>query len=273
MNCFRIPKYTLKNISALKRDFFWGKKTRKSKGLYLKGWHPVCKTKLEGGLGFRNIKIMNEAMITRLGWTLVSYPEFLWAITFKLKYLPNGDILDKNFKIKVTASWLWKGIAKSFQHLRKYSYWEVNNGNDIDILIHKCIPGIYNTVQTLQSFGVQGLAKVCDLFNEESTDWDLSKLKMCFGDETIQKILQIKINVNKKDRLRWSLTSGGEFSVKSLYKQLSVDSNQSSSTAGVRSSTWKRMWNMNLIPTIKVFLWKCLHDILPVGERISKLLP
>lgn len=80
MNCFKIPKKICKTLSNLQRDFWWGKdeneKNKKGKkGVYPKGWKPVCKPLEEGGLGIQNIENFNMAVIAKIGWKLKENPE------------------------------------------------------------------------------------------------------------------------------------------------------------------------------------------------------
>ncbi|XP_026459835.1 uncharacterized protein LOC113360546 [Papaver somniferum] len=37
-------------------------------------------------------------------------------------------------------------------------------------------------------------------------------------------------------------------------------------------SFWRKIWRMNAIPRVKTFMWKCIHDILPLNERMARIL-
>lgn len=54
--------------------------------LYWKKWAELCKPKHEEGLGFRNLRDFNEAMISKQGWRLLTNPKSLVSKTRKDKY-------------------------------------------------------------------------------------------------------------------------------------------------------------------------------------------
>jgi hypothetical protein len=49
-------------------------------------------TKYMGGLGFRDIKNFNLALLAHQAWRLLRNPETLSAQVFKAVYYPHGDI-------------------------------------------------------------------------------------------------------------------------------------------------------------------------------------
>lgn len=75
-------------MNALQRDFWWGKDAG-HKGYYPKAWPSLCKPMLKGGLGFREARKFNLAMLAKLAWRLVKEPMALWAKTMGSKYFRN----------------------------------------------------------------------------------------------------------------------------------------------------------------------------------------
>lgn len=53
-------------IDAMLRDFWQGIDKEKGRGLYLKAWSAMCLPKEDGGLGFRMMREINVAFITKL---------------------------------------------------------------------------------------------------------------------------------------------------------------------------------------------------------------
>jgi hypothetical protein len=62
MACFRLPRGLCKHIDGLLRDFWWGGKEGKRKTCWV-AWDDMSMPKGLGGLGFRNIKLFNLALL------------------------------------------------------------------------------------------------------------------------------------------------------------------------------------------------------------------
>ena len=60
----------------------------------------MCKSKIRGGLGFRNLQTFNLAMLAKQGWRLVMNLDSLVAQIYKAKYYQHGDV----FKAKLGSN-------------------------------------------------------------------------------------------------------------------------------------------------------------------------
>ncbi|KAJ1422973.1 hypothetical protein SESBI_12746 [Sesbania bispinosa] len=49
-------------------------------------WSKICQPKKDGGLGFKSLKMVNEAYVIKLGWRMVNQPNLLWFADMA----PNG---------------------------------------------------------------------------------------------------------------------------------------------------------------------------------------
>lgn len=61
------PKWVLKTIRNLQRNFLWGSSSLNRKWA-LVNWKEVCKIKSEGGLGLRDPLQSNNTMGARMWW-------------------------------------------------------------------------------------------------------------------------------------------------------------------------------------------------------------
>lgn len=72
----------------------------------------------------------------------------------------------------------------------------------------------------------------------------------------------------------WPYTSNGDFSVKSAYHAIRNEARNQhacpSSSMGIPKELWKLVWNAKVPQKIKLFLWKAIHNILPVQENIYR---
>lgn len=72
--------------------FWWSQQDNEHKMHWL-SWEKLTLAKGEGGLGFRDIHVLNVAMLAMQGWRLFMSPDSLCAPILMAKYYPDGDML------------------------------------------------------------------------------------------------------------------------------------------------------------------------------------
>lgn len=63
----------------------------KSRHLTLKAWPTVCLPKVDGGLGIRMTSEVNQALLSKLAWKMISDKESIWVWVLSGKYLQGQD--------------------------------------------------------------------------------------------------------------------------------------------------------------------------------------
>ena len=89
------------------RKFWWGQRGQESKIAWV-SWKELCKSKLSGGMGFKNLQAFNLAMLAKQGWRLISNPNSLVAQIFKARYYSHGDVF--HAKLGSSPSYTWRSI-------------------------------------------------------------------------------------------------------------------------------------------------------------------
>ncbi|XP_026396278.1 uncharacterized protein LOC113290908 [Papaver somniferum] len=233
MSTFKIPKTITNEIYKNQRDFFWGKDKEKSKGIYPKAWVGICKSLEEGGLGFVNLEKFNSAIISKTGWRMMEQPNSIGAQVMKSKYYKKEDIMHMSTFPKPTDSW---------------DNW---------------VNGL-NAPPTRPDNFPKGVEMVADLLTENN-QWNRSLIYNIFPHNIADKVIHTTIRAIQEDRVKWSLTKDGTYTVKSLYNKLT---HRGQSTA--QNKNWMTIWNLGVSPSIRIFLWKDDHSILPTGERMGR---
>ncbi|XP_026433777.1 uncharacterized protein LOC113331264 [Papaver somniferum] len=94
--------------------------------------------------------------------------------------------------------------------------------------------------------------------------WNSNLINAVFPENIANLILQMRLSQYGEDKLIWEPNSSGEFSVKSAYKAINNDSSlRSSQQSSFPKVVWKNLWKAKVPHKVKLFLWKCLRNIVP----------
>ena len=84
--------------------FWWGSSDATRK-IHWKSWDTMCTLKCFGGMGFKDLKVFNDALLGRQAWCLNREPGSLFARVMKAKYYSKCDFLDAPLGVSNSYSW------------------------------------------------------------------------------------------------------------------------------------------------------------------------
>jgi hypothetical protein len=87
MSSFMLPSSIYIKLDQSFKNIWWGFPSSKAKNLSFKSWDSLCHPKAYGGLGFRNMKEVNLALISKLSWKLHNKSDSMWVDQLRGKYL------------------------------------------------------------------------------------------------------------------------------------------------------------------------------------------
>jgi hypothetical protein len=111
MSSFILPKSIYSKLHQSFKNFWRGFPPTKTRNLSLKSWDSLCLPKAIGGLGFRKLKDVNLALISKLGRNLHTNLDSMWMAQMRGKYLSTGSFLSP--PPYSSPSRMWKGILSS----------------------------------------------------------------------------------------------------------------------------------------------------------------
>lgn len=102
----RLPKPIINKLEQQCRRFIQSGNSEVKK-IHTVNWADLCQPKLSGGLCLKNLKLMNGALLMRIGWGLLVNPNSYWARILGSKYSfdPTADAAYMSTKY---GSYLWK---------------------------------------------------------------------------------------------------------------------------------------------------------------------
>ena len=205
----------------------------------------MYRSKLQGGMGFRNIQAFNLAMLAKQGWRILTNPDSLMARVFKVKYFPFDDVL--NFKKGSNPSYAWRSIHNSLKVIRRGIRWRVGNGRRIHIWDDRWLPTptTYKVISPQANYG--DFPVVSSFIDNDTRWWKVDVINATFLPHEANTILKIPLNYNlSEDCLIWIGNKRDELTVKNAYHIASsiVDSIEEgeSTFSSSRTLLWKRIW-------------------------------
>nr|XP_023887422.1 uncharacterized protein LOC111999529 [Quercus suber] len=148
MSCFLLPKGLYEDLEGMMRNFWWGQKKQEAKIAWV-AWKKMCKSKFEGGMGFRNLQAFNFAILAKQAWRILNNSNSIISRIYKAKYFPSSDFL--NSKLGCNLSYAWRSIHSSIEVIKNGTRWCVGNGKMINIWEDRWMltPSTYKVISPL----------------------------------------------------------------------------------------------------------------------------
>jgi hypothetical protein len=137
MGIFKFPVGLLEDLSKIVRNFWWGDEHDRRR-MHWMSWDKMTRPKSQGGIGFRDLRIFNQALLARQAWRLIHLPDTLCARLLKARYYPAGNLLDTAFIQNTSAS--WQGVMHGLELLKKGAIWRIGSGSQVKIFRDNWIP-------------------------------------------------------------------------------------------------------------------------------------
>ncbi|XP_024172251.1 uncharacterized protein LOC112178325 [Rosa chinensis] len=265
MSCFLLPNNFCDDLHQMCAKFWWGSKPNERK-IHWMSWERLCRSKEEGGMGFRDLHAHNLALLAKQGWRLIRYPGSLVSRLFKARYFPHSSFL--NATTPTHASACWRGIFAAKSVLQAGLRWQVGNGTSIRIWDDPWIPrpNLFRPIR----YGPSPLVLVSDLMVDGH--WNKELISENFHADEALLICSIPLSRSiVPDRLIWHFDMNGLFTTKSAYKIAFASLHLvliSGSSSNSNPSHWKFIWAAPIPGKVKVHVWKVCASILPTASQL-----
>lgn len=190
-NNHKISEIIINKINNISKKFLRNATARTNKKSPI-NWKFICTPKSQGGLGFRNLHILNKVFFLKLVWRLCVDNSFLWAKTIREKYFPNHTIwtapLPKNYH-----SSSWKNIHKMIPKLQNSCQWIIGSGEKINLWKDKRLDNLCIThyVKNIHP-SIENL-RAADIIHKNNNSWNLTLIEHICPSFILEKIHAIHI--------------------------------------------------------------------------------
>ncbi|KAK9084133.1 hypothetical protein Scep_030604 [Stephania cephalantha] len=252
MSAFLLPITVTDALQKMMNSFWWGMKPDGGKKMHWMSWHKLCVRKEDGGLGFKDLRSFNLAMLAKQGWRLLTQPDALASRVLKAKYYPRGDLL--NAKIGHNPSFTWRGIYAAKGILVQGCRWKVGSGCGIKVWADPWLKDSANFYITTDRVAGMEDMTVNELMIPNQREWDTEMIEENFNPRDCDLITRVLLNRGGNDELIWHFSKNGVYSVSSGYRvALGMGSESDLQRVG---GDWQRLWSLKIPSTVKFFIWR-----------------
>jgi hypothetical protein len=272
-----------KKVRRIQREFLWGGRRGRKKINWIK-WDTVCLPKDKGGLGVRDVRVVNISLLSKWRWRLLDNTNAVWKDVLKSKYGENvvGRVeLGDECKPWYASLW-WRDICTIGNNLE--TFWFARNvvkklGNGVntsfwmdirvdDISLKDCFPRLF-------SISTQKEASVAEMWNPMAgeVNWRLIWRRRLFvWEENLMDELLVVINrispSDDTDRWGWKPENDAIFTAKSVYKLVSNLSNLEGLDAQWHAKIFTGIWKSPTPSKVCGFVWQLLHNRIPTKSNL-----
>ena len=266
-------------LVKIQRRFLWGGGHDQKKIAWI-SWEKVCLPKERGGLGIKDVKAFNIALLGKWKWHLLNHHQELWIKVVESKYggwrgLEEGDrvasqsIWWRDLKRVVCQTYQGRSIQEGFS-------WKVGAGHRInfwedrwisqDVSLAEKYPRLY-PISLQQHHSISQMGHHTDQGWEWHFTWRRNffdsevDLAVNFLGEVEGKIFQ----QHGEDGWVWTGHPSGIYSAQSAYLML----REGGSTAS-KDQAYVELWKLKIPSKIAIFAWRLFQDKLPTKSNLLR---
>ena len=186
------------------------------KKIHWKGWNVLSQPKKEAGMGFRDLRNFNLAMLAKQGWRLLQEQDSLTYRCFKARYFPRCNFLEASDA--PNSSFVWKSLTAAQPLLKKGCCWRVGDGSSIRVTKDKWILNHPTNMVIHPPLEEEWDWRVSDIIDWRIKEWDRELIEAKFHRDDANAILRMPLSQRQASDLIILLhTKSGEYSVRSSY--------------------------------------------------------
>jgi hypothetical protein len=236
LSFLKMPRSVVKAVVRIQRNFLWGGVKGDKKMCWI-SWGTVCKDKKDGGLGVRDIKVVNVSLLSKWRWNLLNDEPTLWKEVLIAKY---GGRVGRSVSLngcaggRFVSAW-WKDLCDIEDFIPAKCWFEnaierrVLNGASTLFWSQRWVgeSTLEMSFPRLYSLSVHKEANVSELavIGDDNIVWNLNWRRVLFAWEEIlvhdlrALLSQVKLSAGN-DSWWWKADPEGLFSVRSAYSLL-----------------------------------------------------
>ncbi|MCH84888.1 LINE-1 reverse transcriptase like, partial [Trifolium medium] len=232
LSYLKIPAQVLKRVIRIQREFLWGGVKGGKKIPWVK-WNTVCQEKRRGGLGVKDVKVVNLSLLAKWRWRLLQREPALWKDVLVAKYgehIKYKVVLEGVCFPAYSSRW-WKDVC-ALDSVVQDKHWlaeavvrRVGNGGSTFFWLDKWC----------------GEAPLCVTFPGFIPSQSKNRVMLGRWANGLMLLDMVIIN-NSEDSWEWILDKSGLFSVRSTYVSLAAEINVALPIGVLQENVFAQIW-------------------------------
>ncbi|XP_019166974.1 PREDICTED: uncharacterized protein LOC109162747 [Ipomoea nil] len=219
----------------------------RDRGIHWKAWDKLCIPKKYGGMGFKQLRAFNLAMLGKQAWCFLTDPGTLTAKIYKARYYPTTSFTYAT--IDNCPSYCWRSIMAAHAMVVSGVRMRIRNGQTTLIWGHPWLRDNPNPLIQTEMPEQLWEARVAGLIDLQTHTWDPHILSDLFIPEDVERINMIPISPDYEDSWYWMSDPKGTYTVKNAYRRIVGDYENNPAIF----NKWITMWKVK-VPQMENFL-------------------
>ncbi|KAM6577771.1 hypothetical protein CsatB_029608 [Cannabis sativa] len=227
-------------------------------------WNKLSAHKANGGMGFRDFRDFNLAVLAKQGWRLLTCGDTLMGKIFKARYFSTGSFLTAT--LGTNPSYIWRSVLEAQALVRAGVRKMVGDGSTTNILMDPWLVDELNPFIESRHPALVG-NYVNSLMKTDAIEWDDEVILDVLTERDQTLVFKIPLSQHYvNDTWYWMNEDHGLFTVKSAYGlQQQIKGNID---MAANSGFWKQLWQLKLPPKVLDFLWRASTNCLPTRFQL-----
>jgi hypothetical protein len=248
-------------------------------------WSVVCKAKSQGGLGVRDVRIVNQSLLAKWRWRLLQPGLPLWKEVLVAKYGPHIlNYVDwTQFRIPASSSYWWKdicaldrvigdnnwlaaSITRNVGNGSSTSFWLSTwiGGSPLSLLFPRLFSLSNQKSGMVNEFFVRDVdgGRWCFTWRRNLFQWELDLLGHLI--EILERVTLSSFD----DSWRWIPDPDGTFSVNSAYNYLVKEFRRVDGDEAEVHVVFDQIWESLAPSKVIAFSWQLLYDRIPTRNNL-----
>lgn len=258
LSFFKMPVGVMSKCNSIMRRFLWGGSEGDAKIAWVR-WEQVCKSFDEGGLGVKDLKSFNCALLGKWRWRLLMEENSLWCRVLNAKYKGTVKPLDSCWWKDIMSvcvssdqvSWFDEAVSRRIGDGNSTRFWD-DDWWGVGPLKLK-FPRLF-LLSSQKDLRIAEMGAWAESSWQWNFVWNRSLLdRELIRVEELKRLLQsFSPKIGSCDTWVWTKECSGCYSVKSAYTHIHGDSLE------VENHCFRLLWSLKAPSSSKALAWKVI---------------